>query len=231
MLFPLYDENPTKSIPWVTMLLIIANVVVFMYELSLQSSGQLQQFLQTAALIPYEITHLSKVAPGVANIGVLAFFTSMFMHGGWLHIIGNMWYLWIFGNNLEEALGATRYIFFYLVCGLGGGIGHILAQPNSQVPTLGASGAIAGVLAGYLVLFPTARIVSVIPIFVFLQIVRVPAVLLIGFWFLIQVLSGVGSLTSQASAGTAWFAHVGGFIAGILLVLILARRERRNMQN
>jgi membrane associated rhomboid family serine protease len=224
MLFPLYDENPTKSVPWMTILLIVANVLVFLYELSLQSSGQLQQFFQTAALVPYEITHLSKLTPGVTNIGVLAFFTSMFMHAGWLHILGNMWYLWIFGNNIEETLGSVRYIFFYLLCGLGGGIGHILSQPNSQIPTLGASGAIAGVLAGYLVLFPTARIVTIIPIFIFLQVIRVPAIILIGLWFLIQILSGAGSLTSQAAAGTAWFAHVGGFITGIVLILLLARR-------
>ena len=231
MLFPLYDENPTKSIPWVTIFLIVANVLIFLYELSLESSGQLQQFFQTAALIPYEITHASKTMAGIPNIGVLTFFTSMFIHGGWLHVIGNMWYLWIFGNNIEEALGSAKYVLFYLVCGLGGGIGHILAQPNSQIPTVGASGAIAGVLAGYLILFPTARIVTIIPLFVFIQVVRVPAIVVIGVWFVIQLLSGAGSLTSEAAAGTAWFAHVGGFIAGILLILVLPKRKRAQTED
>lgn len=224
MLFPLYDENPTKSFPWVTFSLIIVNVLVFLYELSLQSAGKLPQFFQTAALIPYEITHVVKLTPGVTNIGILSIFTSMFMHAGWLHIIVNMWYLWVFGNNVEDSLGHIKYLFFYLLCGIGGGIGHIIAQPNSPVPTVGASGAIAGVLAGYLILFPTARIVTILPIFIFIQIVRVPAILLIGIWIMIQIVSGMGSLSSQASGGTAWFAHVGGFVTGIILILLFSKK-------
>ena len=231
MLFPLYDENPTKSIPWITLLLILINVLVFIYELSLQSAGKLQQLFQTAALIPYEITNLAKLTSDVPNIGILAVFTSMFMHGGWLHIIGNMWYLWIFGNNVEDTLGHAKYLLFYLLCGIGGGIGHILSQPYSQVPTVGASGAIAGVLAGYLIMFPTARVVTIVPIFIFLQIVKVPAILLIGLWFLIQIASGMGSLSTQASGGTAWFAHIGGFIAGVVLVLVLSRKKTGGKDN
>lgn len=231
MLFPLYDENPTKSIPWVTLLLILVNVLVFAYELSLQSAGKLQQLFQTAALIPYEITNVAKLSSDVPNIGILAMFTSMFMHGSWLHIIGNMWYLWIFGNNVEDTLGHAKYLLFYLLCGIVGGIGHILSQPYSQVPTIGASGAIAGVLAGYLIMFPTARIVTIVPIFIFIQIIKVPAILLIGLWFLIQIASGMGSLSTQASGGTAWFAHIGGFIAGVVLVLVLSRKQSRERDN
>ena len=231
MLFPLYDENPTKSIPWVTLLLILVNVLVFAYELSLQSAGKLQQLFQTAALIPYEITNVVKLTSEVPNIGILTMFTSMFLHGGWLHIIGNMWYLWIFGNNVEDTLGHAKYLLFYLLCGIVGGIGHILSQPYSQVPTIGASGAIAGVLAGYLIMFPTARIVTIVPIFIFIQIIKVPAILLIGLWFLIQIASGMGSLSTQASGGTAWFAHIGGFIAGVVLVLVLSRKQSRERDN
>ncbi len=230
MLFPIYDENPTKSVPLITLILILTNILVFVYELSLQSAGRLQQLFQTAALIPYEITNMVKLVPGVPNIGILTIFTSMFMHGGWLHIIGNMWYLWIFGNNIEDALGHFKYFFFYLLCGVGGGVVHILSQPNSQVPTVGASGAIAGVLAAYLIMFPTARVVTVIPIFFFLQIIRVPAVLLIGLWFFIQLASGLGSLSTQTSGGVAWFAHIGGFFAGIILIVILRIRKLGDKQ-
>jgi len=230
MLFPIYDENPAKTVPWITLSLILTNVFVFVYELSLESAGKLQQLLQTTTLIPYEITHGVKLVPHIPSIGILAIFTSMFMHGGWLHIIGNMWYLWIFGNNIEESLGHFKYLFFYLLCGVGGAIGHILSQPNSQVPTLGASGAIAGVLAAYLILFPNARIVTIVPIFFFIQVIRLPAILLIGLWFFIQLASGVGSLSTQTSGGVAWFAHIGGFITGILLVLILPKKKARQRE-
>lgn len=225
MLFPIYDENPTNSVPWVTLILIIVNVLVFIYELSLQSAGKLQPFLQTAALVPYEITHAAKLSANVPNIGILAIFTSIFMHAGWLHIIGNMWYLWIFGNNIEDTLGHINYLFFYLLCGAGGAVAHIVSQPNSQIPTLGASGAIAGVLAAYLFLFPHAKILTVIPIFFFIQLIDIPAVLLIGIWFVIQLISGVGSLSVQSSGGVAWFAHIGGFITGFILVFILPKKN------
>lgn len=225
MLFPIYDENPTNSVPWVTLLLIIVNILVFLYELSLQSAGNLQFFMQTAALVPYEITHAVKLVPNVPNIGILAIFTSIFMHAGWLHIIGNMWYLWIFGNNVEDTLGHINYLFFYLLCGAGGAIAHIISQPNSQIPTLGASGAIAGVLAAYLFLFPHAKILTVIPIFFFIQLIDIPAILLIGIWFAIQLISGVGSLSAQSSGGVAWFAHIGGFVTGFILVFILPKKK------
>ena len=231
MLFPIYDENPTKTFPWVTLSLIFANTLIFLYELSLDSAGQLQQLLQTATLVPYEITHGVKLLPNAPDIGILAVFTSMFMHGGWLHVIGNMWYLWIFGNNIEDSLGHFKYLFFYLLCGVGGAIGHILVQPNSQVPTLGASGAIAGVLAAYLIRFPNARIITLVPIFFFIQLIKLPAIFLIGFWFFIQLASGVGSLSTQASGGgVAWFAHIGGFITGIALVMILPKKNSSRIE-
>lgn len=226
-MFPLRDENPTETFPWVTLALIAANVAIFLYQLSLGLEGALQeQFIQTYALIPYEVTSGVNITPGVPPYIYLPVLTSMFLHGGFVHIIGNMWYLWIFGNNVEDTLGHYKFLFFYLLAGLGGTVGHILSSPNSQIPSLGASGAISGVLGAYLILFPRARIITLIPIFFFIQIVRLPALFLIGFWFFLQLFSGAASLTSAQSGGVAWFAHIGGFLAGFLLILVLPKRKK-----
>jgi membrane associated rhomboid family serine protease len=146
-------------------------------------------------------------------------FTSMFLHGGWLHLIGNMWFLWIFGDNVEDTLGSVRYFFFYLLCGLGAGIVHWLSQPASPVPTVGASGAIAGVLGAYAVLFPGARVLTLVPVFFVIQLVEVPAILLLALWFLLQLLTGAVAPLHGTSGGVAWGAHVGGFLLGLLAVL------------
>ncbi len=231
-MFPLRDENPAETFPFMTVGLIIINIAVFIYQLSLGTEYSLRQFIYTYSLIPYEITHGVSLFPGIQKIPYLTILTSMFLHGGFIHIIGNMWYLWIFGNNVEDTLGHFKFTLFYLLCGLGGTFGHILSGPNSQIPSLGASGAIAGVLGAYLILFPTARILTLVPLFYFIQIVRLPALLLIGFWFILQLFSGVAAITSpQQGGGIAWFAHIGGFLTGFLLILILPKRPRRRRPN
>jgi Uncharacterized membrane protein (homolog of Drosophila rhomboid) len=156
-------------------------------------------------------------------------FTSMFLHAGWLHLIGNMWYLWIFGDNVEDRLGHIRYLVFYFACGVGAGVVHILLNPNSTVPSVGASGAIAGVLGAYLVSYPFARILTLVPIFFFFQVIEIPALIVLGLWFVMQFFYGTASLTATTSAaggGVAWWAHVGGFVIGIILVGRLARKPR-----
>ncbi|HEY4687482.1 MAG TPA: rhomboid family intramembrane serine protease [Candidatus Subteraquimicrobiales bacterium] len=230
-MFPLRDENPTETFPWVTIALIAANVLVFLYQLSLGvEGGSPEKFVYTYALIPYEVTKGTNITAEVTPYIYLPIFTSMFLHGGFLHIISNMWYLWIFGNNVEDTLGHFKFIFFYLLAGLGGTVGHILSNPLSQTPSLGASGAIAGVLGAYLLLFPRARIITLLIIVFFIEIISLPALFLIGFWFVLQLLSGVGSIAGGQSGGVAWFAHVGGFIAGFILILILPKRKKARPQ-
>jgi rhomboid family protein len=152
----------------------------------------------------------------------------MFLHGGWLHLIGNMWYLWIFGDNIEDRLGHFSYLIFYLLCGLGAGVVHTILNYDVRVPSIGASGAIAGVLGAYLVSYPGARILTLIPIFIFMQIIEIPAVIVLGFWFIMQFLSGTASLASATAnaGGVAWWAHVGGFVIGMILVGLFPRRDR-----
>jgi membrane associated rhomboid family serine protease len=222
MLIPLKDENPTESFAWVTMLLIVANLAAFAYELSL--GPRLEPFVVRYGVIPQAI-----VSHPLSPSSLVRIFTSMFLHAGWIHVGGNMLYLWIFGNNVEDVLGHGRYILFYFACGVGAIAGHILSSPASGVVSLGASGAIAGVLAAYLVLYPHARVLTVIPILFFIEIARLPALVVIGLWIVLQVVAGLESLNvqvAQATGGVAWFAHIGGFATGIALILLLPRRRR-----
>lgn len=221
-MIPLKDKNPSHSFPFVNYLLIAANVIVFFYELSLGPG--LDAFFVKYGLVP------SRYFDAVANHTQLIsryvpFFTSMFIHGGWLHIIGNMWFLFIFGDNVEDKLGHKRYLAFYLLSGLAAGGLQTYLSANSSIPTIGASGAISGVLGAYLMMFPRARIVTLIPIFFIFDIIDISAILFIGFWFLIQFFSGMQSVSHGLSGGIAWWAHVGGFIAGILMVPIFGRRR------
>ncbi len=195
-------------------MLIIVNVLVFLYELSLPHWA-LNRFIAYYGIVPDQL-HFSSVI------------TSMFIHGGFLHILGNMWFLWIFGRGIEDILGHGRFLLFYLGCGVAAALAHILLNPSSPVPTVGASGAIAGVMGAYLVKFPRAHIVTLVPIIIFITTVDIPAAFLLLYWFAIQFFSGVGSVGySQASSGdVAWFAHVGGFLAGMGLILILPARPR-----
>ena len=213
---PLRYSERHYTTPTVTLVLIVANVLVFLYELSLGSGYQLNTFIATYGIVPDRL-HPSSLL------------TSMFIHGGFLHILGNMWFLWIFGRGVEDVLGHAKYLVFYLASGIAAGVIHILVNANSPVPTVGASGAIAGVMGGYLVKFPRARIVTLVPIIFFLTTLDIPAAFLLLYWFAIQFFSGVGSVGySNASSGdVAWFAHIGGFLAGIGLILLLAPRQPR----
>ncbi len=219
-MIPLRDINPTRRFPLMTVLLIAANVLVFIYELILPSEEALRGFLYTMGAIPYEVLH---------NFGlraIVTLLTSIFLHGGFVHIIGNMLFLWIFGNNVEDDMGRLRFAAFYLLCGFGASAAQIAVAPSSRVPIIGASGAIAGVLGAYLLLFPHAQIDTLLILGYFIRLVRLPAILVISLWVMLQFFSGLASLGVVQLGGVAWFAHIGGFIAGLLLVNIFRRRRR-----
>ncbi|MBF4509805.1 MAG: rhomboid family intramembrane serine protease [Aeromicrobium sp.] len=222
-MIPLRDENPTRRIPWVTLALIAANIAVFIYEVSLGTEA-LQAFWTRWALVPTRF-----LADPLAPAEFATLFTAMFMHAGWIHIGGNMLYLWIFGNNVEDRFGPLGFIAFYLVSGVAASTLQIVAAPTSSVPMLGASGAVAGVLGAYLLLYPGASVITLIPVFFFIEIARVPAFLVIGFWFVLQLGSGLASLGSAGAeaGGVAWFAHIGGFLAGVAVTLPVAVAKRR----
>ena len=224
-MIPFRDNIPSRSFPIITVLIIAANVVAFLFELAL---GPYRE----AFLTQYGVVHAAVLAWPQADLPISAvtvpFFTSMFLHGGWLHLIGNMWYLWIFGDNVEDRLGHLTYLLFYLLCGLGAGIVHTLLNYQTVVPAIGASGAIAGVLGAYLVSYPSARVLTLVPIFVFMQFIEIPALIVLGFWFIMQFFYGAASLASATanSGGVAWWAHVGGFVIGMVLVGLFPRKDR-----
>ena len=217
-MIPLRDINPTRRVPVVNVTIIVVNVVAFLYEVSL--GPQLDAFFAAYAVIPQDVTAAVN-GPPFHFLPLFSLFTSMFLHGGWLHLGGNLLYLWIFGDNVEDKLGHGRYLIFYLLCGLTASIVHIVVDPLSTMPTVGASGAISGVLAAYLLMFPKARVVTVIPIFVFLQVAELPALLVLGMWFVLQFFNGLVSLGYETAGmgGVAWWAHIGGFVAGFVFVL------------
>ncbi|MBI4383098.1 MAG: rhomboid family intramembrane serine protease [Nitrospinae bacterium] len=209
-MIPLKDENPTQNFPLVTVLLIAANVAVFFSFIVPAGLKDEASLFDSYGLIPLHLLETPvAVYPTV--------FSAMFLHSGLGHLAGNMLYLWIFGNNIEDVLGKTRFILFYLVCGAIASFCHIAADPRSEVPMVGASGAISGILGAYLVLFPFARVRTLVFLGFFITIVRIPAVVLLGIWFLIQISSS--ALMADLSGGVAWYAHIGGFAAGILLIL------------
>lgn len=225
-MIPLRDKNPSGTVPLVTLSLIAANVLLFIYQLSLGSA--LPVFLLHYGLVPARIfSHAETPAPSLVPV-FLPFLTSMFFHGGWLHLIGNMWYLWIFGDNVEDRLGHVRFLLFYLLCGFAAALAHVLLSPRSPVPCIGASGAIAGVLGAYLICFPFARIITLVPILFFIQLIEVPALVLLAFWFVLQFFSGALSIAATAQTGgggVAWWAHVGGFVCGLLLIRVSSPRR------
>ncbi len=225
-MIPLRDANPRGGVPIVTLALIALNCVVFLYELTLPPAG-LEQLVFTFGMVPAKLTAFP-TDPGVGfGDATLPFLTSMFLHGGWLHLIGNMWFLWIFGDNVEDYLGHARFLLFYLLCGLAASVAHLAFNLNSTIPTLGASGAIAGVLGAYLLLFPGARILTLVPVF-FVWLMELPAYVILIYWFVLQLLQGTATLAETApGGGVAWWAHVGGFVAGLVLVKIVASRRRR----
>lgn len=209
-MFPVSDVIPSRTTPYVTVGLIAANALAFLYELQL-STPELRVFAQEFGVVP-------------AHFAWPTVLTSMFLHGSWIHVLGNMLYLWIFGNNVEDAMGKIRFVVFYLLCGVGAACIQILVNPASRVPMVGASGAISGVLGAYLVLFPHARILTLLPLGILLPIVEIRAVFVIGFWVVVQVLNGLLTFDFDGG-GVAWFAHIGGFAAGCILVLFFRRRS------
>ena len=228
-MIPIRDTIPSRNAPLVTWTLIAINVSVFLYELTL-GPAQLEHFVYTYGIVPARFTH-----PRWAHLFGLSIdkywplLTSIFVHGGWAHIIGNMWALWIFGDNVEDRLGRLRFLIFYLLTGLAAGIAHWMSNPNSTVPTVGASGAIAGVLGAYFVLFPFSRIIVLFPVLFFPLFFEVPAVTYILFWFLSQLLGGtLSGFAPGGVGGIAWWAHVGGFAAGMGLsrIFLISRRNR-----
>ncbi len=218
MFIPLKDNNPSRSYPVVNITLLFANVVVFLYQLALPPYDQ-KLFLLSNATIPARIPAFLDGHVGF-EAAFLPLITSMFLHSGFLHLAGNMLFLWIFGDNVEDTFGHLPYLFFYLGCGLGAGLLHILFNLGSTIPALGASGAISGVMGAYMVLFPRERILTLVFIFV----VPIPAVFILGYWFLLQFLAGIDALGTSAKGGVAVWAHVGGFLLGVLLTQVLRRR-------
>ena len=217
-MIPLRDTTRSHNFPVMNWLLITANGLVFFYELGL-SRGGLERFVQTFALVPSRVQ-------GEPLTFAITIFTSMFMHAGWFHILSKMWVLFIFGDNVEDRMGSLPYLIFYLLGGTAAALLQTYVAPGSSVPVLGASGAIAGVLGAYILLFPAARVVTLIPIFFFISLIEVPALVFLGFWFVSQLFSGLASI-GTAAGGVAWWAHVGGFLVGLVLCPLFARRSRQ----
>ncbi|HUI43819.1 MAG TPA: rhomboid family intramembrane serine protease [Terriglobia bacterium] len=222
-MIPIRDDAPHYTTPWVNYFLIALNTLVFLFELAL-GPRHLDAFLFSFGMVPAHLT--AALRAGAYAAALLPVLTSMFLHAGWLHIIFNMWWLWIFGDNVEDSLGHFRYLIFYLLSGLGAALVHIMFNLGSQVPSVGASGAIAGVMGAYFVLFPSARVLT----FIFVFFTWLPAWLILGYWFVLQFLSGAAtSLTAQqgSSGGIAVWAHVGGFLTGVVMIKLFPRRAPR----
>ena len=226
-MIPLRDANPSKTFPFVTIILIVINVVIFLFELSLGEN--LKDLFYYFALVPAKYFYLADQG-GIFSLieRFYPFITSQFLHGGLWHLIGNMWFLWIFGDNIEDHFGHSRFLLFYLLSGVAAGFAHVYTNTTSPIPTVGASGAIAGVMGAYTILYPRARVLTFFIFFFFIRFIELPAFIFLGVWFLIQFLSGaVSHLAGTSSSGVAWWAHIGGFIVGVLLVWLLPRRGER----
>lgn len=230
-MLPLHDDNPSGRTPWVTYGLIAANVLVFLYQLTM-SDAMLERFVYAFGVVPHDMTARYGMVSGghaVALTGFVPLLTSLFMHAGWMHLGGNMLFLYIFGDNIEDRLGHLGYALFYLLAGVAASLAHVLSDPASELPSLGASGAIGGVLGAYVVLYPAARVTTLTFLGPFITTLRIPAWIFLGIWFALQSLNGVASLGNQPAGGVAWFAHIGGFLAGVLVgVLAKALPERDN---
>jgi membrane associated rhomboid family serine protease len=226
-MLPISDTIPRRHPPVATWMLIFANCLIFLFELSMPQPA-LEQVFRLFGIVPARYTHPDwAFFVGFPVNDYWPFLTSMFLHGGWLHIISNMWALWIFGDNVEDRMGSVRFVIFYLLCGLAAAIVHVATNPNSTVPTVGASGAIAGVMGAYFVLFPYSRIIVLLPILFVPFFFEVPAVIYIGVWAFTQVFSGTLSLAQAGDVGgIAWWAHVGGFLTGVGLHFLFIRGQR-----
>ena len=220
-MIPLRDSVRSGRTPYVNISLILINILVFFQQLAIEPY-QLNQIYYSYGVIPAEVLNVFFTGSPLLPV-IIPFITSIFIHGGWWHLIGNMLFLWIFGDNIEDRLGRVRYLLFYLAVGVAGGVAHVLANPASTIPVIGASGAVAGVLGAYLISFPRSRILALVPVLFFITVIEVPAVIFIVVWFAIQFFNGVAFLGGTANA-VAYWAHIGGFLAGLVLIKLIARR-------
>jgi membrane associated rhomboid family serine protease len=212
-MFPLRDVIPSRTVPLVTVTIIALNAITWFFEISL-SAAELPIFLQIYGIVP-------------ADFSPATLITSMFLHGSWMHVIGNMWWLWIFGDNVEDRMGHARFLVFYFLCGIVAALGQLYMTPQSTLPMVGASGAIAGVLGAYIVLYPHSRVLTLVPIFLFIEIIEVPALLLLGLWFVMQLFSaGAVAVTASDTGGVAFMAHAAGFVMGLVGVFLFRRKQR-----
>lgn len=232
-MIPIRDDTPRFSTPYVNYFIVALNVAVFLFELSIgsQSHRQLNGLMYEFGVVPVRF-ELALSGQGSYSLpaSILTILTSMFLHASWLHIIGNMWVLWIFGDNIEDYLGHFKYLVFYLVTGFAAATTHILLNAGSKLPTVGASGAIAGVMGAYFVLYPRARVLTIVPLIIFFTFWWLPAWIVLGYWFLVQFLSGAATSiaeSGQSTGGIAFWAHVGGFVAGIILIKLMPERTHR----
>jgi membrane associated rhomboid family serine protease len=212
-MIPLRDVIPSRTTPYITVTIILLNAVAWLFEVTMPPDF-LGEFLQVYGVVP-------------ADLHPATLITSMFLHGSWSHVLGNMWYLWIFGDNVEDRLGHGRFIVFYLLCGITAAVGQVVIDPTSTLPTIGASGAIAGVMGAYFVLYPRARVLTLVPLIIFWEIIELPAILLLGFWFVLQLFNAgaVAVTASTGGGGVAFAAHVAGFVVGMLGVFVFRKRE------
>jgi len=217
---PLKDSNPTERFPVITVAFIILNILVFLYQASL-GDDTVESFVGAFSLVPARLFHAGTALPGPVPVGI-TIFTSQFLHGGLLHLSGNMLYLWIFGNNVEDAMGKFRFIVFYLLCGALASMAHALMNDRSNIPMIGASGAISGILGAYVLLYPKARILTLFTLGFFVRMIEVPAIMVLGFWLVFQFLN---ALVASGAGGVAWYAHIGGFLAGLALIILFKRSD------
>ena len=235
-MIPYRDENETQRWAIVTGVIIGLNVIVWLLVQGAGATYPLAASVCNLGLIPGELT--LSVEPGTRfpmGDGLVCstdpgrqashLITSMFLHGSWMHLIGNMWFLWLFGNNVEDSMGRVRFIVFYILCGLAAAFGQIMASPNSAIPMVGASGAISGVMGGYLLLYPRVRVFAILPLGFIFTTIAVPAWVMLGYWFLLQFISGLADFASEQGGGVAFWAHIGGFVAGLLLIKFFSRSE------
>jgi membrane associated rhomboid family serine protease len=224
-MIPLRDENPIRTFPFVTIIFIAVNCVLFVIELL--QGARLAEFVNSFGATPYEVTTGIDTPPLIFFPVRLTVLSSMFLHGSWPHLLGNMLYLWIFGNNIEDRMGHFRFILFYFVVGIAASLTQIAISPFSTIPLIGASGAISGILGAYLLLYPSAKVMTLIPLVVVFRVVRIPAFVVLGFWIMLQIINGFAALSYTAQGGVAFFAHIGGFIAGLALIKPFLIKRRR----
>ncbi|GAN33437.1 MAG: rhomboid family intramembrane serine protease [Candidatus Brocadia sp. AMX2] len=225
-MIPIRDRNPSGTFPFITVGIIFINVVVFLIELS--AGPSLDSLLFQFGIVPIKVSYSAEIPDSTFVNTYFPFLSYMFFHGGFVHLIGNMWYLWIFGDNIEDTLGHFKFALFYLICGIGSAMVHVYFNSQSGIPCVGASGAIAGVLGAYMVTFPRARILVIIPLFIIWQMMELPAIFVLGFWFLIQFFSGAATISSVQGGGVAWWAHIGGFVLGVILIKTFPKSRYRH---